>query len=280
MSVEYRAIYTGQEELKHYGILGQKWGIRRFQNADGTLTEEGRARYGRGNGKQKFIKDAIKDMDKSPKAYKEKVKAWGKTAEEAKVLDPNDPLSIYDVSHSRDQTRILSDIYDEMPSVKAKNDKKYTELAKHWDENADGFRKDKINKLDEIIKENEQDFSDRLGTKSVKETREYLMNSVKAFNELDYDEVIFQQMDDAPIAFDKGYLDVKTFSKLYDAQVADDAIDYAGEYDLDWIKDYHDAYDRSLKNTSQEDRLNKMFGKSDEVKHYDKDLNFVYYAYE
>ena len=31
--------------LAHHGILGQKWGIRRFQNEDGTLTPEGRERY-------------------------------------------------------------------------------------------------------------------------------------------------------------------------------------------------------------------------------------------
>jgi len=32
--------------LVHHGILGQKWGIRRFQNADGTLTDAGKKRYG------------------------------------------------------------------------------------------------------------------------------------------------------------------------------------------------------------------------------------------
>lgn len=32
-------------QLYHYGIKGQKWGIRRFQNADGTLTIQGRERY-------------------------------------------------------------------------------------------------------------------------------------------------------------------------------------------------------------------------------------------
>lgn len=31
--------------LAHHGIKGQKWGVRRFQNEDGTLTEEGKARY-------------------------------------------------------------------------------------------------------------------------------------------------------------------------------------------------------------------------------------------
>lgn len=33
--------------IQHYGIRDMKWGIRRFQNADGTLTEEGKKRYGR-----------------------------------------------------------------------------------------------------------------------------------------------------------------------------------------------------------------------------------------
>ena len=32
--------------LAHFGIFGQKWGIRRFQNKDGSLTEEGKRRYG------------------------------------------------------------------------------------------------------------------------------------------------------------------------------------------------------------------------------------------
>ena len=33
------------QELYHYGIPGQKWGVRRFQNPDGTLTEKGKKRY-------------------------------------------------------------------------------------------------------------------------------------------------------------------------------------------------------------------------------------------
>jgi hypothetical protein len=38
---------TQPNELYHYGKKGQKWGVRRYQNADGTLTEAGKKRYAR-----------------------------------------------------------------------------------------------------------------------------------------------------------------------------------------------------------------------------------------
>ena len=37
--------YNEYDSLIHFGIPGQKWGVRRYQNEDGTLTEEGKARY-------------------------------------------------------------------------------------------------------------------------------------------------------------------------------------------------------------------------------------------
>ena len=40
----YRIKYS--DELYHYGVKGQKWGIRRYQNPNGTLTEDGKIRYG------------------------------------------------------------------------------------------------------------------------------------------------------------------------------------------------------------------------------------------
>lgn len=33
-----------QEYLSHHGIKGQRWGVRRFQNPDGSLTAKGKAR--------------------------------------------------------------------------------------------------------------------------------------------------------------------------------------------------------------------------------------------
>ena len=43
--------YSYANELKHYGILGMRWGIRRFQDKSGRLTRAGQKRYGNDNDK-------------------------------------------------------------------------------------------------------------------------------------------------------------------------------------------------------------------------------------
>ena len=42
--MEYE-IYRSDDELTHWGIRGMKWGVRRYQNKDGTLTPAGKKRY-------------------------------------------------------------------------------------------------------------------------------------------------------------------------------------------------------------------------------------------
>lgn len=49
-------------QLYHHGIKGQKWGVRRFQNADGTRTEAGAIRYGSQSKKQKTPVSGAKEV--------------------------------------------------------------------------------------------------------------------------------------------------------------------------------------------------------------------------
>ena len=96
------------EELFHSGIKGMKWGFRRFQNSDGSLTPAGRERYGSG----KSIGQTIKDYRTSRRRKKNLAKARAakvekqKTAEERAKLIAKGKLRPKDMTQAELDARI------------------------------------------------------------------------------------------------------------------------------------------------------------------------------
>ena len=64
--------FDGETYLAHHGIKGQKWGIRRYQNPDGSLTSEGQKRYNEKGAK------GIKGFDEDAYYRSERMKRWQK----------------------------------------------------------------------------------------------------------------------------------------------------------------------------------------------------------
>ena len=54
-----------RNELSHHGILGMKWGIRRFQNKDGSLTPAGKRRELMNKKSEELAKEADRALSKS-----------------------------------------------------------------------------------------------------------------------------------------------------------------------------------------------------------------------
>lgn len=116
-------------ELYHHGIDGQKHGIRRFQNLDGSLTPAGRERYGVGPARDKsrwgiFRKKTSKKTSTSRNAKEEK-KTY-KPVSEMSNQEINDFWIVIDLRHG---TKRLFQSYLKKTKAQLENFSKRVEMS-------------------------------------------------------------------------------------------------------------------------------------------------------
>ena len=99
-----------QDELEHHGILGMKWGVRRFQTKSGSLTNLGKKRYNskdgtlNNRGKKKYDKETAK-LKEERKVLKNKARTQKKVDKLKDLNDEVDDLKKADAEAKSGESR-------------------------------------------------------------------------------------------------------------------------------------------------------------------------------
>ena len=140
------------EELYHHGVKGQRWGFRRYQNADGSLTPAGKKRYGTKANFAKVQKAKLVAKGKDPKTQREKKKEKANARTEKELAKYRKKAGIKDEPETQQQKKTMKDFSNE--ELKAMTDrmtieKNYIDAKR----NLASVKPQKVNKGKEFAKD-------------------------------------------------------------------------------------------------------------------------------
>lgn len=152
--------FVRESDLTHHGILGQKWGVRRFQNDDGTWTAAGKERYGTANGSFKgTIHRNMADVYDMNARYYEK-------HGNKQLASANRQAMKAQLQKARDADRAKAD--EKIAKLKAKQERRAQE-RNEFNQNTLNTREKNLAKLKANSKKSSEKIKDfQEGTKSIK----------------------------------------------------------------------------------------------------------------
>lgn len=137
MSNDFYRGYYEDHYIAHHGILGQKWGIRRYQNPDGTLTDAGKKRYksesvnniNNAKGLEKRLNDLDISRSRNKRDSEDYQKAASRNSARAAVLGAKLPSKNNTINKARTQKIDKLKKLSEEQTAKYKESKRNSEEA-------------------------------------------------------------------------------------------------------------------------------------------------------
>lgn len=255
--------------IAHHGIKGMKWGVRRYQNPDGSLTPEGRKRYLTNAGgitdlSKAGNKAVNKYLDKNPGDYKnpllnnewehdfgtsefvkEVLTKYGNLIDQGKIFTSEfaDISALYEKADAQYNSYV-----DVLKSQHRRNQREYGKKLNSGeaDAKAAGSRNDAIRSF-EKDGAHRSEFAKSRNLKTSKDVYDYFKKATKNLFAEEPGQGATPYIEDALDMLDRGYITKKTFDKMYDSQLSESAyglwenlIDNGSPEDYAWLDYWHD----------------------------------------
>ncbi len=236
------------EEIYHHGIKGQKWGIRRYQNPDGSLTPDGKKRYSK-----EFYKELKSNKNDAEKIAEITRKRIGEriSQEQLNKLETSEKKfnsnTLRDYRFDPEFDKIVGNVIYQTKRKITSDDYKRIK-AQYLNENKKKFYKSGLKKedIDKRIKNLSDDLDEAYKTDIKTEDAQY-----RIFDAMDLD---------------------KKFHKIYFDEIKKEKDNYNKRYKQEQIK-----YESALKELSETKKeiIEDILGK-----YSHKKLDFIYDKYD
>lgn len=292
----HSGMISEEEYLAHHGILGQKWGVRRYQNPDGSLTEEGRKRIARD--KQAITPGQAGILSKGTRVANVSTmsnyyyrrshpnvvnKRW------LYVYNPDNkndeaiykgPFGIYTMSRDPNAYKqIANNILETNKDLKiADSDEAFAAFKELYSKNSKVFSKDIINAQKILKKRSPEQLSSSRREAATADLRE--LKSTKEY-ELGYN--LFNMLMENNMAFKSTRIFSKAMTKNYDGMIDDNNRTIYNHAETPLIifdrsnLDYKDEYTKTVALTSVvKQLLNRLSNEKQKSKIDDKTMTEYY----
>lgn len=171
--------------LEHHGIKGQRWGVRRYQNSDGSLTNAGRSRYGVGKPKYKIVAKSPFEKQQAKLKAQEKEMAQREEIQTRKNQLKEREARLKDLGKSEETLRKeeMKRLEKELAALKKQDEKETKKFKIQQEKEEKKELKKERKKEEEAVSYKKKQEEKEMKSIQAKRVKDMTTEELKAFNE-------------------------------------------------------------------------------------------------